>query len=93
MKIYLNEYCPCCGYNTFDPNDRLNYNICRICYWEDDPIAFEDPDFEGGANNGISLIQARINFKKFGATEKRLVHYTQQPDKHDVLNPEWNSDK
>jgi len=26
--------CPCCGYKTLD--DEHEYEICPICYWEDD---------------------------------------------------------
>lgn len=47
--------CPCCGYKTLD--DASIYDICDICFWEDDIIQFNNPDYEGGANI-ISLRQA-----------------------------------
>lgn len=84
------EYCPCCGYITLDPSDRLNYSICPICFWEDDPIAFEDEHFAGGAN-GISLIQARKNYIKFGACEEKMLSNTRKPTTNDTLNPEWSN--
>ena len=82
MKIELDEFCPCCEYDTFDKKDRLNYSICPICFWEDDPIAFEDPKFVGGANR-ISLIQARNNYEEFGACEKDMIKNTRKPNKND----------
>ncbi len=42
--------CPCCGYRTLDEEPPGTYDICEICFWEDDPVQFVDPDYEGGAN-------------------------------------------
>nr|WP_197901644.1 CPCC family cysteine-rich protein [Rhodocytophaga rosea] len=56
MKIELNAYCPCCGYDTFRTIARLEYSICPICYWEDDPVGFKEAKYKGGANS-VSLIQ------------------------------------
>ena len=28
--------CPCCGYYTFDHVLDESYDICPVCYWEDD---------------------------------------------------------
>lgn len=28
--------CPCCGYFTFEKKERA-YDICLVCFWEDDP--------------------------------------------------------
>jgi hypothetical protein len=55
--------CPCCDNRTL--SDAGNYDICLICFWEDDPIQRDDLDYEGGANK-ISLRQARKNFLEFG---------------------------
>ena len=43
------------------------YDICPICFWEDDGVQFADPDYEGGANEE-SLNAARANFRSLGAS-------------------------
>lgn len=70
--------CPCCGFYTFDERPHGNYDICPICYWEDDPIQLEDETYEGGANH-VSLQQARENFAKFGACEKEMIKFVRSP--------------
>ncbi len=52
----------------FDTRHIGEYDICPICFWEDDPFQSEDPDLDGMANS-ISLNQAKENYKKFGAAE------------------------
>ena len=81
-------YCPCCGYNTFTEPPTGTYNICKICFWEDDPIQFGDPNYEGGANR-VSLIQGQKNFEKYGACEKDMVKNVTRPTKKDIRNPSW----
>lgn len=73
--------CPCCGYDTLDSNEHV-YDICPVCYWEDDPFQYEDPDLEGMAN-GVSLNQARENYKNFGACEESCIKYVRAPKKHE----------
>jgi len=87
-QIDLNEYCPCCGFDTFDKNDRGNYSICPICFWEDDPLQFNEPDMEGGANR-VSLKTGQINFEEFGACEKEMIKNVKKPNKNDKRNPQW----
>ncbi|MFZ1790883.1 MAG: CPCC family cysteine-rich protein [Saprospiraceae bacterium] len=82
-------YCPCCGYNSLDEPPNGTYNICTICFWEDDQIQFDNPSFEGGANR-VSLIQGQRNFEKFGACEKEMVKNTTRPSTTDIRNPKWN---
>ena len=60
--------CPCCGYKTLDEEPPGTYDICAICFWEDEPIQFEDPDYEGGANRP-SLKTAQKNVQLFGACD------------------------
>ena len=38
------------------------FELCPVCFWEDDNVQFDDPGYEGGANR-ISLDQARENFR------------------------------
>lgn len=75
--------CPCCGYYTFENQPNGSYDICKVCFWEDDPIQLDDPTFEGGANR-VSLQQARLNFKEFGACEKRLISYVRKPTDEEI---------
>lgn len=70
--------CPCCGYNTFIGKEHGQYDICPVCFWEDDPFQSSDPDLEEGAN-AFSLRQAQANFLEFGACEKDLLRYVRQP--------------
>jgi hypothetical protein len=64
--------CPCCGYFTLSSESRDSYEICEVCFWEDDPVQFEDENYSGGANLP-SLKVARENYIKYGAMEKRFV--------------------
>ncbi len=74
-----NRYpCPCCGYLTLDQPASGTYDICPVCFWEDDAVQNEDPDFDGGANKP-SLNQARANFARFGAVEQRLTQHVRPP--------------
>lgn len=59
--------CPCCGYYTFVQKPPGTYAICPVCYWEDDRVQYQNPEYEGGAN-AVSLLQARKNFLQIGAS-------------------------
>jgi hypothetical protein len=65
---YMGEnkyYCPCCGYKTL--SEERSWGICEICFWEDDPIQFEDPDYEGDANvQSLIALQIRMNVTLIG---------------------------
>ena len=74
--------CPCCGHYTFD-HKQHNYDICPVCFWEDDPIQFENQELSGGANK-VSLIQARDNYKKYGSCEIELKKYVRSPKKDEL---------
>lgn len=63
--------CLCCGYKSLDEKLTDIYEICTICFWEDDGVQFKNPDYEGGAND-ISLRQGQKNFSKFGACKEKL---------------------
>ncbi len=64
--------CPCCGCFTLD--ERCEYDICPVCFWEDD--GQDDHDAEvvrGGPNGSLSLAHARANYREFGACERRFI--------------------
>ncbi|WP_285616306.1 CPCC family cysteine-rich protein, partial [Pseudobacillus badius] len=75
--------CPCCGYKTLDEEPTDTYEICEICFWEDDGVQFRDPDYEGGANE-VSLRQAQHNFIKFGACDKGSLKFVRHPNNSDI---------
>ena len=52
--------CPCCANYLFTENG--DYEICRICKWENDKVQNNDPKFEGGANKE-NLVDYRIRFR------------------------------
>ena len=73
-------YCKCCGYNTI--SEYGEYEICAICYWEDDKYQTENPESINGANK-ISLNQARKNFAEFGAVEIEFTKNVRIPNDTD----------
>ena len=44
--------CKCCG----EDDIPFDFEICRVCGWQSDPVQNHDPDFEGGAHE-LSLNQ------------------------------------
>jgi hypothetical protein len=70
--------CPCCGYLTLTTEPPGSYELCPVCYWEDDGIQFEDPTYEGGANKE-SLNAARANFRTFGASSRSALSHVRRP--------------
>lgn len=72
METKRNKYgkyqCPCCGYYTLKDKPDNTFQICPVCFWEDDGVQLNDPDYEGGAND-MSLNEARRNFKEFGVID------------------------
>lgn len=68
--------CPCCGCYVLESAGK--YEICPVCYWEDDPLQESDPDLEGGANK-LSLKVSRENYQRFGACEERFRKNVRRP--------------
>lgn len=79
--------CPCCGYRTLD--DEHEYDICPICFWEDDYLQFKDVDLEGSANHGISLRQAQKNYLEYGACDRTMLRHVRKLNEEDVRDQDW----
>lgn len=75
--------CPCCGHLTRSEADVGTFEICSVCFWEDDDVQANDPTFGGGANEP-SLETARRNFSKFGASEERCVDMVRPPRPEEI---------
>jgi hypothetical protein len=70
--------CPCCGHSTL--GERGAFEICAVCFWEDD--GQDDHNAEavlGGPNGDLSLIQARANYMKFGACRQQDLPHVRPP--------------
>ncbi|SRR5581483_2356495 len=71
-------HCPCCHYKTLD--ERGGYEICHVCFWEDDGQDDEDVDTKRAFSpNHMSLTQARENYRRFGACDKRFLQHVRPP--------------
>jgi hypothetical protein len=60
--------CPCCGHLTL-PQGPGDYELCPVCFWEDDGGQLRWPLSPDGAN-GISLVEAQANYQRFGAAHR-----------------------
>ena len=70
--------CPCCGCLTL--GERGGYEICPVCFWEDDGQDDHNADLVlGGPNGSLSLTQARRNFQDFGACDLRYLKNVREP--------------
>jgi hypothetical protein len=70
--------CPCCRSKTL--RGRGQFEICPVCFWEDDGQDEHDADHvRGGPNGALSLRQAQINFANCGACEQRFADKVRGP--------------
>jgi len=64
--------CPCCDFFTL--SIRGDWEICPICFWEDDGIDLDRADRKSGPNY-LTLRAGRQNFQRIGACcEADLAH-------------------
>lgn len=68
--------CQCCDYFTL--SERGCWELCKVCFWEDEELDFDAPDFVSGANH-ITLREGRENFSRLGACEKRVARFVCSP--------------
>ena len=80
--------CPCCGHKTFKEKPNGTYEVCPVCFWEDDPIQLDDPDYEGGANP-TSLKQAQKNFLEFGACDLDMKRNVRTASAEEPKDKNW----
>ena len=67
--------CPCCGENTLpSPADVCTGFVCPNCGWEIDTFP-PDEHHPSDQNGGISLAQARVNYKECGFCDPRIAEY------------------
>jgi hypothetical protein len=70
--------CPCCHFKTLP--ERGGYDICKVCFWEDDGQDDQDAAVvRGGPNGRLSLIEARENYTRFGACDEKFKENVRPP--------------
>jgi hypothetical protein len=79
--------CPCCGYLAFG-GPPGSYEICKICFWEDDAVQLRFPDLAGGAN-AVSLVEAQRNYAAIGVSEARFRTHVRALGPEDARDPLW----
>ena len=76
-----NCMCPICEKHKF----KDCYDICPVCFWENDDYQYDEPDFYGGANNlSLNDYKKRWNkltnimpilMKKYNVSKTNLSHW------------------
>jgi hypothetical protein len=79
--------CACCGYRTL-PEGAGNYEICPVCWWEDDPVQMASPLLRGGAN-AVSLVEAQLYFISSGFSDPRFTAHVRAPAGTEEADPAW----
>ena len=73
----LPQRCPCCYCWTLE--ERAAFFICRVCQWEDDGQDDHDADEASERNDGLTLLEARANYRAFGASRRDLLPHARPP--------------
>jgi hypothetical protein len=79
--------CPGCGYLVFDEPPG-SYEICPICFWEDDLAQLRFLLMSWGANR-MSLIESQENYFRDGVSELRFPATVRTAVASDVREPQW----
>jgi hypothetical protein len=87
MIRHHEEYpCPVCGYFTIEtPQD---WDICPICFWEDDVLP-DRADASSPANRGMSIAEAQANYILHGAVDLSRKRHVRPPGPDDRRAPAW----
>ena len=78
--------CPCCGYMVFEDCPG-SYDICPICYWEDDLTQLRFQRTTGA--NHVSLVEGQRNYDRDGVCELRFLSNVRVATASDVRDPDW----
>lgn len=79
--------CECCGYRTLDQPSGGTYQICPVCFWEDDRFPNEPCSIVD--SNGITLGEAQENFASFAAVSRDVIEDVRKPYPGESRDPSW----
>ena len=75
--------CPCCGYKTLP--GRGDYDLCPVCWWEDDGAEPWDSD----GPNGRALIEAQLEYLTERRPYRQRPGKVRAPRKKEARDPGW----
>ncbi|MCP4915422.1 MAG: hypothetical protein GY913_00735 [Proteobacteria bacterium] len=81
------EPCPCCGHLTL--RERGGFEICPVCFWEDDGQDDVDAHVDRGGPNRGTLWEARSNFLELGACEEVAKQHARRPTPDEPQTRHW----
>lgn len=79
--------CPCCAQVTL--HERGAFEICPVCFWEDDGQDDVDAHMERGGPNQGTLWQARANYLRFSASTLSAKAQVRPPHVHETGKRRW----
>lgn len=82
-EVVGDSSCPCCGYITIPNKGDAMCFICPICMWEIDLFIAGDNE-ASDLNHGLTLKEARKNYKQFGAVLESLKKYCREPKDNEL---------
>lgn len=69
-----------------------HFDICEICFWEDDPYQKFKP-YDGYGANHVSLAEAQNNYIAFGACDKNSIYNVRNPNHDEKRDASWKTIK
>ena len=78
--------CPCCGYRTLP--ERGEYELCPVCFWEDDGDEMDDAASLDGPN-GQTLAEGQRTYARYGASCIHCLEHVRPPAADEHRDPDW----
>ncbi|GAA1612615.1 hypothetical protein GCM10009789_78570 [Kribbella sancticallisti] len=79
--------CVCCGHLTMGEPPG-SYEICPVCFWEDDLIQLRWATTVRGANR-LPLAEAQQNYRAYGACDEHGRQFVRAPLPDEPVEPAW----
>ncbi len=79
--------CVCCGHLTLAESPG-SYEICDVCFWEDDSVQLRWATTARGANR-LTLAEAQQNYRAYGACDERGREFARAALPDEPIEPGW----
>ncbi len=79
--------CFICGHQTLD--SRCDWDICPVCFWEDDTWVDGNQDESSPANGGLRVSEAQANYLVHRCCCLAMISHVRAPRPDEELDPDW----